>query len=147
MALIAKAWVTSVDGKALHPMSADNLADVLTARLLRAGPDGQHRYRIAITNAAGQPGSCGCAGCCFSVGDDCGIPRQVESCLTAAARAGIDPIFAGYVDTQPNADDQQCPTAAELIAKSRSTVERPCCGTFRGTPHRSTCLNYREGGE
>lgn len=29
------------------------------------------------------------------------------------------------------------------LQELRDSVERPCCGTFRGTPHRSTCTQYR----
>lgn len=29
------------------------------------------------------------------------------------------------------------------LKELRDTVERPCCGTFRGTPHRKTCVQYR----
>lgn len=29
------------------------------------------------------------------------------------------------------------------LKELRAAVERPCCGTFRGTPHRINCERYR----
>lgn len=29
------------------------------------------------------------------------------------------------------------------LKELRDAVERPCCRTFRGTPHRKTCVQYR----
>lgn len=129
--------VTDINGLALHPMSPQNLSDVLRARLNNSkqaeAPAQPARFKIVNMAPA-----CGCNACCFACGEECNLPRSVESCLIAAQREGIDPMHAGYLDTE---------AAPTTTAGMKMPPERPCCGTFRGSPHRTTCLNYREGGE
>lgn len=62
-----------------------------------------------------------------------------------AARADVARQYCGACGL-PNvgeADEQTCRCADVSKTPDLSGIERECCGTFHGTPHRSTCANYR----
>jgi hypothetical protein len=43
---------------------------------------------------------------------------------------------------KPNPIDRQR-EIDESVANIMADMERPCCGTFKGSPHRATCSEYK----